>query len=178
MLGPQLAPALPRGMQDLILCVPSHEVWEASRHPGLFVVSLSAPAQLHALLTPLEAGLRAQLPPLEKGYCPSRAIIPNASRNNRISGPQPVHFVLFAFLPRHTVRNCSAHQWVPAALSGLQQLQHPASCQPMHTAPAVLPLPVQIPGRGTEDVMAWRSPWVLGLVLTGTGSQAVQGCPG
>lgn len=110
MLGPRLAPALPWGMQDLILCVPSHEVWEGSRHPGLFVVSLSAPAQLHALLTPLEAGLHAQLPPLEKGYCPSRAIIPNASRNSCISGPQPVHFVLFAFLPCCTVRNCSAHQ--------------------------------------------------------------------
>lgn len=53
----------------------------------------------HALLTPFRAGLRAQLPPLKKGCSPSRAIIPNASRNSRILVPHPVRFVLLLFFP-------------------------------------------------------------------------------
>jgi len=123
------APELPGGTQDLIL---SHAVWEGSSHSGLFVVSLSSPAQLRALLTPSEAGLRAQLPALEKGCSPSRAIIPNASRNSRILGPQPVHFVLFLSFPAAQSETAlrTAGPRCPAPFAAA-----PSRCRPTHAVP-------------------------------------------
>lgn len=75
-------------------------------------------------------------PPLEKGHSPSRAIILNASRNSRVLGPQPVHFVLFAFLPCHTVRNCSAHRgsllpWAVCSSSSAQRAVSPCALHPL-----------------------------------------------
>lgn len=150
------APKLPQGMQDLILCVLSHTVWEGSGHRGLFVVSLfscPAPCPSRALLMPLEAGLRAQLPPSEKGCFPSTAIIPNASRNSRILAPQPKCSVLFAFLPCCTVRNCSACRssslpWAVHSSSGARRAV--SLRKPLRDEPRML-----WPGEGPGS---WSSP--------------------
>lgn len=131
--------------------------------PGLFVAPLfpcPAPCPSHAL-----GGWAAcPAPPVEQGCSPSRAIFPNAIRNSRILGPQPVHLVLFASLPSHAARICSARRRSPLRW---------AVCSSSSALPAcstVSPLPGRPSGSSAEDVMTWRRSLVLGLVLTGTGA--------
>lgn len=138
-----LAPELPRGMRDLILCVLSHAVWEGSSHPGLFVVSLSSPAQLRALLTPLEAGLRAQLNPLREGPLSQQSNYPKCQQEQPRLGPAAHIFCAFCFSSLLHGQKLLCPSWVLAALGSLQQLQRPACCQPTRAVPTVLLLPVQ-----------------------------------
>lgn len=107
--------------------------------------------------------------PLEKGCSLSGAIIPNASRNSYILGPQPVCFVPSLF-PRAIQKLLSA--W-PASLLPW------AICSSSGTWRAVrLPTPCTLhPAKPLGcELRTWRSHCVLGqLVPHGTGSGARQG---
>lgn len=85
---------------------------------------------------PWRLGCVPSCPPLEKDRSPSRAIIPNASRNSHILGPQPVRFVLFAFLLCCVVRSCSAHRgsllpWAVYSSSSTQRAVSPHTLHPL-----------------------------------------------
>lgn len=141
-----LAPKLPQGMQDLILCVLSHVAWEESSHTGLFVVSaFSCPALFpsHAL------GGWAACPatPLREGLLSQQSNYPKCQQEQPHLGPPAHMFCAFCFSSLLHGQKLLCPWWVLAALGSLQQPQHPAHCQPALSAPALLLWPVQIPGR-------------------------------